>query len=300
MNLNQLKYFITVAECKNFTRAASQHFISQTAITQQIQSLEEYLGIQLFNRSSRPISLTPAGQVFLTEAKAICERMSVAVSKTKDASTGQTGTLRIGYTKGYERSNLSNLLRKFHQENPGILITCYRHDSDVLSSGLLTMDFDLIFTWDSTNIVQEKKVDYFLYEQVPLVVAMPGNHPFVHRSTLHREDLKYERILYMSPSASGNSFGDKHFMELYSKAGYQPDIIFRSNDVESILMMVAAEEGISILPSYTTNKLMNAENIVFSPLVGREEFENIICAWRSDSMSQVLKQFILNLKEHPS
>lgn len=297
MNINQLKYFITVAECQNFTKAASQHFISQTAITQQIQVLEDYLGVQLFNRSSRPIVLTPAGQVFLLEAKAICERMRVAKSKTKDASIGQTGSIRIGYTKGYERSNLSNLLRKFHQQNPNILITCFRHDTDTLSAGLLNMDFDLIFTWDSTNIVQEKNVDFFLYEQVPLVVAMPSNHPFVHRSSLQRKDLKYETILYMSPSACGNSFGDNHFLDLYRQSGYQPNIIFRSNDVESILMMVAAQEGISILPSYATNKLMNAENIVFSPLVGLEEYENIICAWRTENTSRILEDFLVSLRD---
>lgn len=95
MNLNQLKYFITVAEYQNFTLAARQHFISQTAVTQQIQALEEQLGIKLFDRARRPIALTLAGQVFLIEAKAICERMNLAIEKTKEAATGLVGSLRI-------------------------------------------------------------------------------------------------------------------------------------------------------------------------------------------------------------
>lgn len=113
MNINQLKYFISVAEYRSFTKAANQFYISQTAITQQIQALEESMGVTLIDRSRRPIMLTPAGNVFLNEARAILERMDMAVSRVRDASTGLVGTLRIGYTKGYERSNLSNLLRAF-------------------------------------------------------------------------------------------------------------------------------------------------------------------------------------------
>lgn len=296
MNLNQLKYFITVAECQNFTLAARQHFISQTAVTQQMQALEEQLGIKLFDRARRPIALTPAGQVFLIEAKAICERMNLAIEKTKEAATGLVGSLRVGYTKGYERSNLSNVLREFHHNNPNILISCYRQDTDSLSAGLLNGEYDMIFTWDSTNLAEENAAASFLYERVPLVAAMPATHPFAHRSTLTRSDLKHETILYMTPSSSGFSFGDNHFLELYRKAGYTPNITFRSNDAESILMMVAAEEGISILPSYTTDKLVNAENIVFVPLIGDEEYENILCVWMKDNPDEVLKRFIQTLR----
>lgn len=295
MNINQLRYFISVAECLNFTKAASRHYISQTAVTQQIQSLEDQLGVSLFDRTTRPISLTPSGHVFLSEAKAICERMETAVNKALAASTGLIGSIKVGYLKGYERSNLSNVLRDFHLKNPNILISCYRHNSDALNAGLLNLDYDIIFTWDSTNIGEEKNLDSSLYEKVPLVVALPSAHPFAHRSFLERKDLEHEAILYMSPSSSGYSYGDNRFLDLYHQAGYAPDISFRSNDAESILMMVAAEEGISILPAYTTEKLSNAENIIFIPLIGEDEFVNIICVWKKDNSNDALRKFIQSL-----
>ena len=96
----------------------------------------------------------------------------------------------------------------------------------------------------------------------------------------------------MTPSATGSSFGDAHFMALYQKAGYQPNILLRSNDVESILMMVAAEEGISILPAYCTDKLTNADNLTFLPLLGDEETEEILAVWRKDDPSPALQRFI--------
>ena len=70
MNMNQLRYFIGVAEYQSFTKAAASYYITQTAITQQIRALENHLGVQLFDRNTRPVRLTPEGSVFLREAKA--------------------------------------------------------------------------------------------------------------------------------------------------------------------------------------------------------------------------------------
>ncbi len=295
MNINQLRYFVAVAEHRSFTKAANQYYLSQTAVTQQVRALEDTLGVRLLDRNSRPVSLTPAGTVFLKEAKAILERMNSAVSRTRDASTGLVGSLRIGYTKGYERSNLSDRLREFHRDYPNILLTCFRCDTDMLAAGLLNGEYDVIFTWDSTNIRQDSQVETRLIEQARLVVALYGSHPFARRTALRRSELKNETIIFMSPSSTGASFGDDHFMQLYQQAGYHPSILLRSNDVESILMMVAAEEGISILPAYCTDKLINADNLLFVPLLGDEETEDILAAWRKDTDSQPLRHFLERL-----
>lgn len=292
MNLNQIKYFVAVAEQRSFTKAAVQYYLSQTAITQQVHALEKRIGMQLIDRNTRPISLTPAGKVFLNEAKAILERMDAALLKTREASTGIVGTLRIGYTKGYERSRLVNHLRSFHHDYPGILVTCHRCDTDTLAAGLLNNEFDIIFTWDSTNLQQDARAELRIVERVPFVVALYGAHPLAGRQTLARADLKNETILFMSPSGTGNSFGDAHYINLYQKAGYQPNILLRSSDIESILMMIAAEEGISILPSYCISRLTDKDNLVFIPLEGEDEYEEILAAWRRDDESLSLKHFL--------
>ena len=81
MNRNQLRYFVSAAEHRSFTKAAEQYYISQTAVTQQIQQLEQTLGCELFDRSTRPVSLTSAGKSFLLDAKAILERMSLRAQR---------------------------------------------------------------------------------------------------------------------------------------------------------------------------------------------------------------------------
>jgi len=295
VNLNQLRYFVSVAENGSFTKAAVQHYISQTAITQQIHALEENIGAKLFDRNNRPVSLTPAGKVFLKEAREIMSKMDFALQRTREASTGLEGELRLGYTKGYEHSDLSKYLRSFHHEYPNVLISCYRCDTDMLAAGLINGDYDVIFTWDSTNLRQEDSLQLQVVEHVPLRVALHANHPLARRSELTRKDLRQENILFMSPSGSGDSFGDAYYIKLYQQAGYQPNIILRSNDMESILMMVAAEEGISIVPEYSHPWDVGTENVVFVPLVGEGETEEILIAWRKNDDDPALEHFVHKL-----
>ena len=292
MNLNQLRYFVSVAETGSFTKAAMNHYVSQTAITQQIHSLEEIVGAKLLNRNSRPAALTPAGKVFLKEAREMLGKMDAALLRTREASTGLEGELRLGYTKGYEHSDLPKYLRSFHHEYPNVLISCHRCDTDMLAAGLISGDYDVIFTWDSTNLRQEDTLELKVVEHVPLRVALYANHPLARRKELTRRDLKQENILFMSPSGTGESFGDAFYIKLYQQAGYQPNILLRSNDMESILMMVAAEEGVSIVPEYSHPWDVGTENIVFVPLSGEGETEEILIVWRKNDDNTALRHFI--------
>lgn len=292
MNLNQLKYFVAVADARSFSKAAEQHFLTQAAITQQIRQLESTVGVQLIDRKTRPISLTPMGEAFVREARAILLRMDSAIQHAREASTGITGTLRIGYTNGYEHSDLPVRLREFHHEFPNVLITCSRSNTDLLASGLVNGEYDVIFTWDSTNICNDEAVDFRLQERVRLVVALYASHPLARRTGLTRAALRDETNLFMSPSSTGDSLGDEYFIRLYQKAGYYPKILLRSSDVESILMMVSAEEGISILPVTCVRRLNQEDNLVFIPLIGEDETEEILTVWRKDNQNPLLRPFL--------
>lgn len=297
MNINQLRYFMSVASCRSFSKAAECHYITQTAITQQIKALEDQLGLQLINRQKRPIELTPAGNVFYHEAKAILARIDEAVAKTQEASTGAVGTIRIGYEKGYERSDLSDRLRAFHRAYPSILFTCVREGTDELAKKLLTNELDVIFAWDSTNLRSNEEIAYRLDMRSRLCVALYAGHPYATRKSLRREDLRDETILYMSPSGGCDSFGDVHFMQLYEKAGYKPKILLQSNDIESLLIMVAAEEGITVLPSYSVKKLTNADHLVFLPMNAEDEYEDIYMFWKYKQNNAALQCFLNKIAE---
>ena len=297
MTTTQLKYFIAAATLQSFTKAAEQFFITQTAMTQQIRSLEKSVGCPLFDRTTRPITLTPAGDSFLRDAKAILERMEASIVRAREANTGLCGTIRIGYVRGYERSSLSEILRAFHNSYPNVLLSLYRNTTDALSTALVNQELDLIVTWDSTNLAAEDTVGSLILEEARLVAALYPGHSLSGRRSILRKDLKGEKLLYMSPSDSPDSYGDGVVMNLYHEAGFVPDIVFRSSDIESILIMVAAEEGISVLPDYSTRKLTNADNLVFIPMEGKAEVERITACWRRDNQNPVLQRLISHLEK---
>lgn len=297
MNINQLRYFISVATSRSFSAAAEENYITQTAMTQQIKALEESMGCQLINRSTRPITLTAAGQSFLKDARSILARLDEAMVRAAEASSGISGSLRIGYIKGYERSALSDTLRSFHRQLPNVLLTCYRDTSDRLASGLQNDEYDIIFTWDSTRLQISPEYQSLPIEKARLTAVLYASHPLGSREYLDRTDLRNEPLIYMSPSERIDNHGDALFMELYHKAGYQPQIVCRSTDVESILIMVAAEEGISIVPDYCVKKITDAEGLVFVDMRGDQEVEQIDALWKKRNDNVALQRFLSFLKK---
>ena len=301
MNINQLNYFISVAEYRSFTKAATQYYVSQTAVTQQIQNLEEQIGTKLIDRTKRPIELTAAGEVFLREAKALVDRMEAAVQKTRNVRPGAVEPLRIGYTKGYECSDFPKLLRTFHHQYPEATISCYRNDTDMLAASVLNGDLDIIFTWDSTNIRHDERVETVLVEEVQLMAVVYRDHPLAQRRTLSRSELRGERLVFMSPSNSGLSFGDDYYIQLYQDAGYEPDIFLRTSDMESALLMIQTEMAVSILPAYCISKMDVRDSLSAIPLRGKDEIEEIIAVWRKDNTNIALRNFVSYLdKNQPS
>ena len=288
MNQTQLKIFTAAAESRSFTKTAAAFFITQAAVTQHIQALEASVGCELFDRRKRPVRLTQAGETFYVDAKNLLRQMDSSVSRAKDAAAGVGGSLHIGFLKGYERSELSVLARRFRRTHPNTFLTFERKSSDQLAAGLMQGSYDIIYTWDSTNLRQEPSVAWRRVDRIRLVAALYTGHPMAGRMQLDRAELRGENLIYMSPSEDFESYGDAVFIRLYQASGYSPNIKFRSSDLEVILMMVAAEEGISILPDYFTNKLVGEDNLIFVPLTGEHEHEEIDAIWRRDNQNPLL------------
>lgn len=163
--------------------------------------------------------------------------------------------------------------------------------ADTLAGKLMSDELDII-VWDSANISAKSEIRHKLDLRSGLSVALYTGHPFATRKYLKREELIDETILYMTPSGNENSLGDAHYIQLYEKAGFHPEIILKSNDLESVLIMVAAEQGISVLPSYCVEKLNNADNLVFITLEGEEEYEDIYMMWKENHNNSALECFL--------
>ena len=123
MLLKQMKYFITIVDCHSFTEAAEQCFISQSAISQQIKSLEKELGIRLFERNKRQFSLTPAGEYFYRHGKVILDEIEDFKEETIRRGEDQELNLTIGYPKNFSTSELHQAIVEFNRIYPEVNIS---------------------------------------------------------------------------------------------------------------------------------------------------------------------------------
>ena len=301
MTTNQLKYFITAAETLSFTEAGRRHFISQTAITQHVQALEDQLKVNLFVREKRRVHLTPAGEIFYMEAKAILERSKIAVNRARNASDGISGSLSIGYVKGQGFSLISPIIKQFYLQNPSVKFSLFRQAHLDLMMNLDLNRLDVVF-----NIVYgDTKIDSYSSRIIGsdrLYAVLPPGHPYAQLSSIRRYDLRHEPFLltkyYDDPSAKtyGNVIPDK-----YAQSGFLPKIDARSSDAETLLILVSAGIGITILPESIIRTLGHSTDLSFIPLEGKHEYVDILALWKSESTNPVTRVFcdFLTSREAP-
>jgi DNA-binding transcriptional LysR family regulator len=296
MTTNQLKYFITAAETLSFTEAGKLHYISQTAITQHSQSLEEQLGVKLFAREKKRVHLTPAGEIFYMEAKAILERSKIAVSRARNAADGISCTLNICYVKGQCFSRITPLVKKFYLQNPSVKFQIYRQAHLDLLMNLEKGKLDFIF-----NIVYgNTDLTNYSYQRIGrdrLYAVLPPGHPYSQLSSIRRYDLRDEPFLltkyYDDPSAKkyGHVIPDK-----YAESGFIPRIDSRSSDAETLMILVSTGIGITILPESIVSTLGHSTDLSFVPLEGDHEYVDILAIWKdntSNPVTHVFKDFVL-------
>ena len=262
MNLKQMEYFVAAAEQLNFTRAAKKCFISQTAMTLQIQSLEERIGVPLFVRDKHHVELTAAGKVYLNEARAILVRAEEAAKLARTAAEGVAGELTIGFIRGYEQSRFSETLRSFHEAYPNISIHLLRENMSALYELLDNGTCDLAFNLS-------------LYTQ-------------------NYEDLKHrflKRFPMMAVLYPGHTLaGDSHLM-------YR-DL---AREVQTVLLEVSAGFGVAILPEYAVRHYRNARNLVVVPLLradGSPEELDFEIAWRQSNPNPAIEKLLQWVETH--
>lgn len=298
MNLRQLEYFVSVAETLSFTKTAEAFFISQTAVTQQIKSLEEQLEVELLKRTKRHVELTPAGNVFLTEAKAILSRTESAIIKTKKAATGFAGNLNIGVVEGYGDPGLPDLLRSFRTGYPNISLSIRDGEVDTLYSLLLNQTLDVVINANVTySRLKERNISYKVLNTCRLIVLLPSTHPLAFRNVLNLSELKNDSFIFTSAREKEDSFGHfKSTMAHFIRTGFTPHIVQNSESFNTTALMVAANMGIAVLPSYAIASRGNPGNLVTIPLDEAADVLEIVAARYEENRNPTIDKFMAYVK----
>lgn len=292
MQIRQLEYFIAVSEQLNFTKAAKLFYISQTAMTLQIKALEEEMGVQLFVRTNRKVELTPAGKTFLEDARAIIRRTRDAMDRAKKADTVFTGNLNLGYVKGYEKTAVSDLLADFHIKYPNISMSFSRANVAELYDGIINGSLDIVMNilYSIDDMKDFKDMEYIVLNQYSLMAVLPISHPFAHRVSIARSELKEYPLVDIRKD---DRYGEMSTIrKAFENAGYQPNVQYISDDIETSLLAVAAGLGFALLPTYITDNITQKEKLISVPVEGEEKIMTIIAAWHKDNDNPALYKFL--------
>lgn len=240
MEIRNLRYFLSAARNLNFTKAAEECHIVQSAMTQQIAALEGELGVKLFERRHKDMRLTREGEVFFWEAQRLLEGMDRAVEEVRSVSEGYNKRLRLGYHGNLLRSDLPRLLARFHTRFPQVKVTLRQ---SMLYQGIEalkkeTLDGLFLVYWPV--LAEEKELDYIILAPSPVKLLVSAGHPLAGRASVKLEDLQEERFLFLEGSEI------KGGLQNLAEAGFWPRIYDRVDGHESLMILVESGYGVTL------------------------------------------------------
>ncbi|HBP28118.1 MAG: LysR substrate-binding domain-containing protein [Advenella sp.] len=246
MELRHLRYFLALASSLNFTRAAERVHVTQSTLSHQIRQLEEEIGQHLFDRSSKRVALTEAGESFLIYAARALTAIDQGLSELKQTVVPMTGTVRIGTTHTFNLGFLPDCIALFLKHNPTVKIIIEELSGDAITQGLKAEELDVGIAYRPE---QQKEIRFepLFNEELALVVAK--THPLAKRKRLRIAELHRESLVLLPSSFSTRRLLD----ECFNAAGAKPNIIAEMNTIPAMLGLVMRDHvGFIAAPSAVT------------------------------------------------
>lgn len=258
MQLRSLQYFLAVAERENFHRAAEALGLSQPALTMQVQTLEEDLGIQLFTRERQSVSLTYAGAVVQNEAQDLLKFLQDAVDLTKRAAQGVRQLLRVGFVSSLATTRLLPcIVSLFSKEYPDVALELKNisvtDQITLLRQGYLDIGFIRL------PALLPSFLEIIPVYDEPMVLILPSHHRLAALQDLKLQDLAHDSfVLYSRAGAPG--YYD-FIMRTIANAGFSPIVTQEVGEMYTMVSLVAAGRGVALGPSSTRH--YNMTNVDF-------------------------------------
>jgi len=285
MELRHLRYFVTVAAERSFSRAAEKLHIAQPPLSRQIQQLEDELGTQLLNRG-RPITLTEAGRYLFEQGIQMLRKSDELRTMTKRIGTGKKRQFGIGFVASTLYDTSPELIRQFRLGAPDVEIVLSElitiEQAVALKEGRIDIGFGRLWFDDdglTRRVLREEK----------LVIAAPYGHHLTHmrgRLTL-KQIVDVPLIIY--PNAPRPSYADQ-VLSFYRKRGLEPKVGFEVRELQTALGLVAAGLGISIVP--LSVRRLGREDVDYLSLEEPDITSPIIVSYRSNDGSALLARMI--------
>lgn len=288
MELRHLRYFRTVATELHFGRAAEKLHISQPPLTKQIQDLEAELGFNLFNRTKRSVVLTPAGRAFLGEVNQILQQLDRAIDIGSKTSRGELGQISIGFVGSATYNILPVMLQQFRDRYPDVRIELHE----------LTTDRQLIWLREGridVGLIRPPIVDCDFNSQVifteSVVVALPTNHHLAMVESIDLAALATEPFILFPRELAPGLYDP--IIAICQAAGFSPQVVQECIQMQTIVSLVSANMGVSILPE--SIREAQRQGVVYKPILEAlsiEKLATIAIVWRLNDDSPTMNRLL--------
>ncbi len=288
MELRHFRYFVTLAQTLHFGRAAQALDIAAPTLTVQIQDIERTLGVQLFARSRRDVRLTPAGEMFLLEARQVLAQAERAVLAGQRAGRGETGRVEIGYIGSAVYSGvLQTQLTTFRQAWPGVIVSAREVPQHELPGMLADNRIDIALVRMPINLHNRHRSHVLLRDS--FCIALPAGSGFAAQSgAIDAETLDGER--FINPEQTLGTY------EVARRGGFTPVIGSAPGSLVAVLTRVALGEGVAIVPDVLVGATA-IPGVVFKPLAGPPIHSEIAAVFRSFEPSLAVSKLIAQITQ---
>jgi LysR family transcriptional regulator, benzoate and cis,cis-muconate-responsive activator of ben and cat genes len=293
-SLRELESFVAVAEELSFTRAAARLRLAQPPLSRHIRTLEDRLGLRLFDRTNRSVALTAGGRAFYAEVQGPLLALQGAGAAAQRATAGETARLELGFVSALLGPELAEVLRRFRAAHPSVQLTLQdRTPADQLraiAEGRLDGGF--------VGLAPEfpgRGLAFTPWRQETLVLFVPHAHPWARQRQVPLRSLTGEPMIAVAADAAPAFASLVH--ALCRAAGFRPRIVQEGARAQAVVAMVAAGSGVAILPASVAGLTGGAVSVV--RLGPRPPTASFVFAHRSGPRPPALDLFVTALARWP-
>jgi DNA-binding transcriptional LysR family regulator len=288
MNLDQLRSVVVLAEELHFARAARRLGVQQPRLSQQLRRLEDELGVRLFERTTREVALTQAGEAFVAEARQSLAHAENAARSARRIGRGEVGTLVLGFVGSAANTLLPPVLRRFRDRCPGVELRLRelpskRQADELLAGGI---DVGMLYAPLPGTAGEELATQEFCRGR--LLAALPARHPRAGRGSLPVAQLADDAFV-LFPRALGSALHAR-ILQVTRAAGFEPRVVQEAVQMQTIIGLVGAGIGVSIVP-WTAAMGVRRDDVVFRALSPEAGGVPLHVAWRRHDSSPVVRNF---------
>lgn len=286
MDIQQLRYIIALSQELNFNRAAQRVGISQPTLSQQIQKLEDELGEALFERSTKSVRITPAGELFLPHAQAALDTLKAGVNELKEGQTGVAGTIRLAFIPTIGPYILPRVLKIIQKEAPKLKLKLFEETTSVLTENLKRAKFDLGLL---ALPIEDSGIAAQSFGREEFLLAVHAKHPLVARKFITVQDIAKEKLIMLQ---EGHCFRDQA-LEFCSMRRDNDQLVFEGSSLVSVLNLVAAGEGVTLVPKMVQQGSI-PRDVKFIPFKGHKPSRELGLIWRMSSPLGRAEKFLID------